>query len=174
MAVLELLHDGARGVITLNIKIEGWDRIRESLGAVRARVVPTMIKTARRGVWLHVVPQTRNAVAQESGIGRTIWGRDQSGLEKQGLVKQGKLLIDPTWGRTSLILRGIPGLLEDGGTIKPHTIRNGFGHRGRRIPHPGMTLRPHGFGKDSMDKGLDPIQREVDEAIGEMLRRNGL
>ncbi len=161
-------------MITLSLTIEGWDKIRESLGAVRARVIPTMIKTARRGVWLHVVPQTRNAVAQESGIGRTIWGRDQSGLEKQGLVKQGKLVIGSQYGVTSLILRGIPALLEDGGTIKPHTLRNAFGHPGRRIPHPGMTLRAHGFGKDSMDKGLDQIQREVDEAVGEMLRRAGV
>jgi hypothetical protein len=170
-------------VITLKITIEGWDRIRESLGTVRGRVIPTMIKTARRGVWLHVVPQTRNAIAQQSGIGRTIWGRDQSGLEKQGLVKQGKLLIDPQWGRTSLLLRGIPALLEDGGRIKPHIINNPFGRKGvmynRRyisggMRHPGMTLRAHGFGRDSMDKGMDPIQREVDEAIGEMLRRNGL
>jgi len=163
-------------VITLTMSVQYWDRVKDSLSTVRTRIVPTMVKTARRGVWLYVVPPTRNTIAFESGIGRSIWGRDQSGLEKQGLVKQGKLLLDAGshWGRTSLLLRGIPALLEDGGRIKPHTLKNAFGHKGRRIPHPGMTLRAYGFGKRAMDRGLGAIQMDVDVALGEMLRRNGL
>ena len=173
MAVVGLLDDGAGSVITITMSVENAARVSKSLTDTQAAIIPTMAKTARRGVWLYVVPRTRSRIAQESGIGQAIWGRDQSGMEKQGLVKQGKLVIGQREGFTTLLLRGIPGLLENGGQIKPHTIRNGFGHRGRRISHPGMTLRPHHFGRDTLDAGVGKIGIDINTALAEMLRRRG-
>lgn len=159
--------------LTITLSVEGLDRLKASLGSVRSRVIPTMIKTARRAVWRYVVPPTMDKIAAESGIGRRIWGRDPSGLTSQGLVKQGKLVIGTVAGTTTLLLRGIPALLERGGQIKPHTIRNGFGRVGKKMPHPGMTLRAHGFGQRSLDEGESQISADVDAAMGEMLRRHG-
>jgi hypothetical protein len=162
-------------VLSVSVTIEGWDQIRESLGAARVRVLPTMLATMRRGLWLHAIPQTKDAVAYQSGIGNAIWGRDQSGLGKQGLVSHGKLIyLGEGKGETALKLRGIPALLEDGGRVREHVIRNGFGRKGKPMRHPGMTLRAHRFGQDAVEKGLAEIQTEVDQAICEMLRRRGL
>jgi hypothetical protein len=160
-------------VIELTISLENAEAVRASLSAVSAKVIPTMMRTARRAIWRGPVPKTIQRVARDSGIGSAIWGRDQSGLEKQGLVKQGRLVLGTTEGETSLVLRGIPALLEDGGKIKEHTIRNGFGRKGKRMRHPGMQLRPHGFGKSSLDQGMAQLQADVDAAITEMVRRNG-
>lgn len=159
--------------INITLTVQGLDRLKASLGAVRSRVIPTMTKTARRGVWLYVVPPTKEKVASDSGIGRRIWGQDPSGLTTQGLVKQGRLVLGSQYGTTTLLLRGIPALLERGGQIKPHTIRNGFGRKGKRMQHPGMTLRAHGFGQAALDQGESRISADVDVAIGEMLRRHG-
>ena len=177
MAVVGLLPDGTGRVITIGLSLENVDRVSKSLGQVEHAIIPTMTKTANRGIWQHVVSKVRTRIAQESGIGQAIWGRDLSGMEKQGLVRTGRLLIGEggtTWGQVSLVLRGIPSLVENGGRIKPHTIRNGFGHRGRRIPHPGMTLRPHRIGRDSFSAAEDRIRNDVDAAVGEMLKRRGL
>ena len=159
--------------LNITLTVEGADRLAASLGAVQVRVVPTMIKTARRGVWLYAVPATKEGVARESGIGRRIWGVNPSGLTDQGLVKQGKLVIGKHEGITTLLLRGIPALLERGGQIKAHTIRNAFGRKGKRMPHPGMALRAHNFGQRALDRGEARITRDVDVAIGEMLKRHG-
>lgn len=164
-------------MISISLSLENADRVSKSLGQVEHAIIPTMVKTANRGIWQHIVPKVRTRIATESGIGRTIWGHDQSGLAKQGLARPGKILIGEggtTWGQASLRLRGIPSLLENGGRIKPHTLRNAFGHRGRRIRHPGMTLRPHHFGRETLDAGEARIRQDIDEALAEMLRRHGL
>lgn len=159
--------------LTVTLSVEHLDTLKGALGSVRRRIVPTMIRTARRGVWRYVVDPVKNMVATESGIGSAIWGKDQSGLTSQGLVVQGKLNIGSHAGTTTLKLRGIPALLERGGPIKAHTIKNAFGHSGRKMPHPGMTLRAHGFGQRGLDEGEAAIFSDVDGAIGEMLRRHG-
>jgi len=159
--------------LNITLTVEGLDRLRSSLGSVRSRVIPTMIRTARRAVWRYVVPPTKEKIAAESGIGRRIWGENPSGLTTQGLVVQGKLVIGTAAGTTTLKMRGIPALLERGGQIKPHTIRNGFGRTGKKMPHPGMTLRAHGFGQAALDQGEGQISADVDAAVGEMLRRHG-
>ena len=184
MAVVGLLDDGAGGVITITMSVENAARVSKSLTDTQAAIIPTMAKTARRGVWLYVVPRTRSRIAQESGIGQAIWGRDISGMEKQGLVKQGKLLMWLKSGQTSLLLRGIPGLLEEGGRIKPHIIKHPFGHKEgyatRRgggwiagMRHPGMTLRPHHFGRETLGAGVGKIGIDINTALAEMLRRRG-
>lgn len=167
---------GAGCVITIGLSVERLSQMSQSLAAVGGALIPTMVKTANRGIWRYVVDRVKADVSQASGIGRTIWGRDDSGLDKQGLVRPGRLLIgaDKTWGQASLKLRGIPSLLEQGGRIKPHTIRSGFGRTGKRMPHPGMTLRPHGYGKRAMDAGETRIREDIDAAVGEMLKRRGL
>jgi hypothetical protein len=159
--------------IRITLTVQGLDRLKSSLGAVRSRVIPTMTKTARRGLWIHVIPKTKEAIAQGSGIGRRIWGENPSGLTDQRLVVASKLILGTNYGLTALLLRGIPALLERGGQIQPHVIRSGFGRTGKRMPHPGMTLRPHGFGQAALDKGESSISADVDVAMGEMLRRHG-
>jgi len=164
-------------MISIGLSLENADRVSKSLGQVERAIIPTMVKTANRGIWLYVVHKVRTRIAQESGIGQAIWGRDVSGMEKQGLVRTGRLLIGEggiTWGQASLVQRGIPALLESGGQIKPHTLRNAFGHRGRRIPHPGMRLRPHHIGRSVFADAEGRIQNDIDAAIAEMLRRRGL
>ena len=161
------------GGLTVTLSVEHLDTLKSALTSVRDRTVPTMIRTARRGVWRYAVEPVKNMVATESGIGSAIWGKDQSGLTRQWLVTQGKLKIEAHSGTTTLKLRGIPALLERGGPINAHTIKNAFGHSGRKMPHPGMTLRAHGFGQRGLDEGEAAIFADVDEAIGEMLRRHG-
>jgi hypothetical protein len=159
--------------LTVGLTVEGAERLSKSLGAIRVRIIPTMTKTARRGIWVHVIEGTKEGVARDSGIGRRIWGQNPVGLTKQRLVVGSKLILGPHAGVTSLLLRGIPALAERGGQIEPHVIRSGFGRTGMRMPHPGMTIRAHNTGQRVMGQNIGKIQKDVDEAIGEMLRRHG-
>lgn len=161
------------GGLTITLRVEGRERLASAFSSVRSRIIPTMTKTARRGLWVHAVQPTKDSIAQDSGIGRAIWGQNPVGLTDQRLVVASKLILGSTYGLTSLLLRGIPALLERGGQIAPHTIRNGFGRTGKRMPHPGMTLRAHNAGQRAVDKAAGSIQSDVDEAIGVMLRRHG-
>lgn len=178
-------------MITLEVFPEQMARLKDAMAGVQARTVPTVLKTARKAVWLYVVPEVKTRVANESGIGRAIWGGTShwdgsdrmGGLDKQGLIAQGRLLITQDGGQTSLVLRGIPALLEGGGPIKPHTIRRPWGNKGPggktlakprpRMQHPGMQLRAHRFGRDELRTDESEIQSYVTQAVGEMLRRAG-
>ena len=161
------------GGLTITLGIEGRERLVGALGSLRVRIIPAMTKTARRGLWVHAVQTTKDSIAQDSGIGRRIWGKDPSGLTDQRLVVASKLILGSNYGITSLLVRGIPALLERGGRIQPHTIRSGFGRIGKRMPHPGMTLRAHNAGQRAVNEAAGNIQADVDGAIGEMLRRHG-
>jgi hypothetical protein len=178
-------------VISVHVDRSTFDRVKASLASVQAAFVPTVIKTARRAVWIHVVPNVVKRVANESGIGGAIWGGTShydgstrtEGMTDQGLVAQGRLLITEDGGVTSLVLRGIPALLEGGGTIAPHAIKRPFGNldpRGRELEkkrapmqHPGMQLRAHRFGRDELKRADAAIQADVATAVTEMLRRHG-
>lgn len=178
-------------MISVGIDQAQFDRIAAAFQGVQVRTVPTVLRTARKAVWTFVVPDVKARIANDSGIGRTIWGgtsfwdgSDRTiGLDRQGLVTQGRLLITEDGGQTSLVLRGIPALLEGGGTIAPHDIRRPFGNKDRRgkelekprprMRHPGMRLRAHRFGRDELRSDEGQIQAFVTEAVAEMLRRHG-
>lgn len=156
--------------ISINLSIENADRVAASLSSVKERVLPTMMKTARRAAWRTAIPGTKARISSGRGIGQRIWGVNPSGLDK--VVKAGKLLLGPTW-QTSVILVGIPALLENGGRIKPHFIRRGFGRPRNRIPHPGMNLLAKHHAQAALDKSWPVIMRDVNDAIGVMLKRHG-
>jgi hypothetical protein len=170
-------------MITVTIKPDQVERLKGALEAVQAKTLPTVLKTIRKALWVYTVDDTKRAIASGSGIGRRIWGDNPSGLDRQGLVGPGKMGIGEGEGFTTFVLRGIPALLEGGGPIKPHQIRRPWGNKGKggkelrkprpRMQHPGMTLRAHRFGLRELDADEAQIKAYVDEAVGEMLRRNG-
>jgi hypothetical protein len=124
-----------------------------------------------------------------SGIGRTIWGKNPSGLTKQKLVtaiepRGGGESVDGTLTGDAVVtgvkLRGIPRLLEDGGRIKPHTIkpRGGavgrarlafMGSRGlvmpRSVRHPGAPVRAHGFAAATLQRNGPAIVADVNLSV---------
>jgi hypothetical protein len=178
-------------VISLHVDPGQMARLKAGFATVSVRTVPTVLRTARKAVWQFVVEDVKKSIANDSGIGRSIWGGksfwDGSertiGLDKQGLVSQGRLLITQDGGQTSLVLRGIPALLEGGGPIKQHYIKRPFGNKDKggkplrqarpKMLHPGMQLRAHRFGRDTLRAAEGKIQGYVNDAVGEMLRRAG-
>ena len=153
---------------SVSVDIRGVDHLTHRMDSIAGRLIPTMVKTIQWALYNRgAIPAVKVSVAQRSGIGHTIWGANPSGLDK--IVNAGRAVIGQDRGQTSLLMKGIPAMLEDGGRIAPHQIRNAFGHRGRRIPHPGMTLRAHGFGRSALEGSRSAITKAVDEAVARMI-----
>lgn len=157
--------------LEIEITVENVERVSSTLASIQARVMPTVIKTARRAVWRTAIPDTKKSIASGGGIGQRIWGVNPIGLDK--VVKAGRLVLAGEESRTSLVLVGIPALLERGGRINAHYIKRGFGRKGNRIPHPGMMLHAKNYAQRALDRAKPTIQRDANEAVAEMLRRHG-
>jgi len=168
--------DGAGRVIDLQLDLRGVDALltknRRFPGILRRAVVNSLRRTVRR---------TATVVKQEirsgSGIGRTIWGKNASGLTKQGLVSIIRPRVSGDSIETGLSFRGIPKLIEEGGRIKAHRIKGktarGFlafeGRKGliltKSVQHPGSTVRAHGFGGSALRRNERMIADDVNAAI---------
>lgn len=155
-----------RGVDEL---MEGNRRfLREAARAIKNSLSRTLRRTATT---------VRRDVRTASGIGRSIWGRNASGLAKQKLVS----IIEPRSRgediETGLKFKGLPRLIEEGGRIKPHPIKANRARRlvfegrsGRlvsiqQVRHPGMTVRSHGFGAAAIRQNEGAIAEDVNRSI---------
>lgn len=167
-----------RGVSELLAKNRSFGR------ALKRALKNSLQRGARRSA-----TETRKQVAAQSGIGRTIWGKNQSGLTKQKLVTA----IEPRGGGeavegslsgdavvTGVRLRGIPKLVEEGGRTKAHTIKPRGGAVGRErlafvtggklvrprsVRHPGSPIRPHGFAAATLQRNAPGIVADVNRSV---------
>lgn len=169
-------------MIDLQINLRGVEEILAKnarfLPVLRRAVVNSLRRTTRRAA-----TEVKADVRTRSGIGRKIWGKDPSGLTKQGLISIIQPQVRGDSIEAGLKLRGIPRLLEEGGRYGPHTIRSkrgGFlvfegrprGEFGtssmvvtRKVEHRGSPVRPHGFGGSALRRRQSEIADDLNLSI---------
>lgn len=135
-------------------------------------VVNSFRRTLRR-----TATSVQRDIRSQSGIGRTIWGKNASGLRKQSLVTIIRPRVTEGAIETGLRFRGIPKLLEEGGRLKAHKIRGKSargllvfeGRKGlvviKSVQHPGAAVRAHGFGGSALRRNERTIAQDVDASI---------
>ncbi len=124
----------------------------------------------------------RQDIRSQSGLGRSVWGEKASGLTRQKLVT----IIKPRAGgdsiETGLSFRGLPKLIEEGGTIKAHAIRpskgkllvfevNGKIVAARAVRHPGARVRAHGFGGSALRRNETAIAEDLNRSLQNLVNQ---
>jgi hypothetical protein len=152
--------------VELTLQLKGVDQLMAQNRAFAGRLPSTVLNAVRRPLRRQITV-IKKRIRTECGIGRSIWGGNASGLNTvvtliKARVKNGAL-------ETGVKVVGIPALIEQGGRIKPHTIRRGFG-RGP-IPHPGSAVRAHNIARQEMDKIGPQIMMAVREDISKLIAK---
>lgn len=153
-------------MIDVMVQLNGVDKLMASNEAFRKKFPGTVLNAFRRQL-RRTITTVKREIATDSGIGQTIWGKNRSGLDKvvtliQARASEGQI-------ETGIRLVGIPRLVEEGGPIKPHFIRNGFGRSGNRIPHPGMTIRAHHIARRALDRDTSKVLMEARLSIQKLI-----
>lgn len=146
----------------MTVDLKGVDKLIASSQAFRERL-PGAVLNAMRDQLRRTLDTVKRDIASNSGIGQTIWGKNPKGLDKlvtliQARVKDGAI-------ETGIRVNGLPKIIDQGGTIKPHFIRHGFGRPKNRIPHPGTQVRQHGFARTALDRDVSKVILEVRMAV---------
>jgi hypothetical protein len=153
-------------VIDVMVQLKGVDKLMASNEAFRKRL-PGMVLNGMRNQIRRTITTVKRDIRTQSGIGQTIWGKNGSGLDKVVTLIQAR--VQGTNIETGIKLKGIPVLIEEGGRINPHFIRNGFGRSGNRIPHPGMNVRSHFFARTALDRDSNKVLMEVRLAVQKLI-----
>jgi hypothetical protein len=146
-------------VIDFSIEVRGLQETMDSFKQFRRRVPGTVLNAVRRPLRRRVT-KVRQGIRRESGIGRSIWGKKGNAIDLAKIVKLIKAKVAGAQLVTGISLKGFPALIEEGGQVKPHAIKNAFG-QGKVAKHRGMTVRPHGIAK----RVLAGVGAEIVEAV---------
>src|SRR5512139_456432 len=156
----------AAGGFNLTLDLRGVEELLKKNSSFPARLAGAVRGSLQGVIGRTVVDQTIRDLQTRSQISRKIWGRNPSGLIRQGLVHAIRARTVGDSIETGLALRGIPALLERGGRFKPHKIKGKRAHgylvffgrprdewsettlvfTKKRVKHPGNVVMPHGFG----------------------------
>lgn len=158
----------------IEIELRGHEAIIESSKRFRNGLRKTMENSLRRGV-RPTIADTKRDIRTSSGLGRTIWGKNSSGLNK--LVTLIRVRGNEAQVETGIKFKGLPRMIEEGGQIRPHAIKIGpyTDSLGRNMPartlqHPGAPVRAHGFGGSNLrrDEGhiLETLAGDVGRWLG--------
>lgn len=158
----------------IEIELRGAEALIESSKRFRNGMRRTVENSLRRGV-RKTITDTKRDIRTGSGIGRKIWGRNASGLNK--LVTLIRVRASETAIETGIKFKGLPRMIEEGDQIRPHAIKVGpyTDSLGRSMPartlqHPGAPVRAHGFGGSNLrrDEGhiLDTLAGDVGRWLG--------
>lgn len=155
------------------------DRLVEQSQAFRRSLARTLKNSFTR-----TLRRTATVVKKDvrgAGIGRSIWGRNSSGLTKQKLIQTIEPRSDGDEIVTGLVLRGIPRIMELGGRLGPHRIKANRAKRlvfmGRAgtlvsvgsVNHPGARVRPYGFAAHAIRRNEGMIVSDLDASVAKAL-----
>jgi len=148
----------------LSLKLNGVDKLMAQNRAFAGRLPGTVLNAVRRPLRRRITVIKRR-IKTECGIGVSIWGANASGLNKivtliKARVREGAL-------ETGVKVVGLAALIEQGGRIKPHIIKRGFGRK--PMPHPGSDVRGHNIARQEMDSVGSEVMFAVREDIQKLI-----
>ncbi len=148
----------------LTLQLKGVDKLMAQNRAFAGRLPGVALNAVRRPLRRKITVIKRR-IKTECGIGDSVWGKNASGLNR--IVTLIKARVRAGALETGVKVVGLAALIEQGGRIKPHTIRRGFG-RGP-MPHPGSTVRGHNIARQEMDAVSSEVMLAVREDISKLI-----
>ena len=163
----------------IELHLAGLDTLME-MNRRYASGVPGAILNGIRNQVRQTITVVKSDIRTKSGIGRRIWGKNGSGLNK--IVTLVKARSAGGLVETGIKLKGLPAIIETGGRIKAHTIRGkpylrfpGKGGEGftvtKMVKHPGAPVMRHEFAKDALERDGQKIQLAVSASLQRMKER---
>jgi hypothetical protein len=152
--------------VEISLQLKGVDKLMAQNRAFAGRLPGVVLNAVRRPI-RRSITVIKKRIRTECGIGRSIWGKNGSGLDS--VVTLLKARVSAGSLETGVKVKGLPAMIEGGGRINPHTIRRGFG-RGP-IPHPGANVRAHHIARQEMDRVGPQVMMAVREDISKLIAK---
>jgi hypothetical protein len=153
-------------VIAIQINLAGAPELIAKSNRIRSLVSRVTLNAIRRVVRRHITT-TKQDIRTQSGIGRSIWGKNASGLNT--IVSLIRARMTPEMIETGIKLKGLPKMIEEGGRTKPfqmHPYGNKFA---KKVTHPGAPIRAHHFAQTQLLRASPLIVREVEISLGRLV-----
>lgn len=155
----------------LHLQLKGVDALMKQSVTFQKKLPTNVLNSIRRQV-RRTITTVKRDIRQSSGIGRRIWQKNASTLNK--LVTLVRARVRDNAIETGISLKGLPGLIEQGGQIKRHEIKGKpwlifTGKQGlvfaKKVQHPGAAVRRHSYADQAVKRDESAVQLEVRTGI---------